>query len=224
AALGGASLLVFAVEHGRALPRHARDHGRRGRPWGPQDRGPRRRRRRARRRRPRHGRRGAPFGAPGHQRPLTPDRASRAVLRPLALLQRLLRGSGHLVRARCRRLLPGQAARGGGRVRCHTRATTGLRSHAMRDEAAPRLERRGALILLGTLGVLVALNVPELGSQAWPFHTGAVHPHGILGPLVRAAHRRWDVGVIRSVAMVAGVIVAIAALLGWRAVSWRRSA
>ena len=71
----------------------------------------------------------------------------------------------------------------------------------MKGQEPPRLERRGAWILLGTLGALVALNVPELGSQAWSFHPGAVHPHGILGPLVRAAHRRWDVGVIRSVAV-----------------------
>jgi hypothetical protein len=93
----------------------------------------------------------------------------------------------------------------------------------MRTEDVPRLDRRGAWILLGVLGALVALNVPELGSQAWPFHPGAVHPHGILGPLVRAAHRRWDVGVIRSAAMLAGVLVAVAGLVGWRAVSWRRS-
>jgi hypothetical protein len=93
----------------------------------------------------------------------------------------------------------------------------------MTDRETPRLERRGVWILLGTLGVLVALNVSELGSQAWPFHTGAVHPHGILGPLVRAAHRRWDVGVIRSAAMLAGVLVVIAALAGWRAAAWRRS-
>jgi hypothetical protein len=93
----------------------------------------------------------------------------------------------------------------------------------MKGQEAPRLERRGAWILLGTLGALVALNVPELGSQAWSFHPGAVHPHGILGPLVRAAHRRWDVGVIRSVAVLAGVLVAAAAVAGWRAASWRRS-
>src|SRR6266571_3977682 len=90
----------------------------------------------------------------------------------------------------------------------------------MKGQEAPRLERRGAWILLGAL---VALNVPELGSQAWPFHPGAVHPHGILGPLVRAAHRRWDVGVIRSVAVLAGVLVAAVAFAGWRATSWRRN-
>src|SRR2546423_4043940 len=93
----------------------------------------------------------------------------------------------------------------------------------MRRQEAPQLERRGAWILLGTLGALVALSVPELGSQAWPFHPGAVHPHGILGPLVRAAHRRWDLGVIRSVAVLAGVLVAAAAVVGWRAASWRRN-
>jgi hypothetical protein len=92
----------------------------------------------------------------------------------------------------------------------------------MTDGGGPRLERRGGWILLGTLGLLVALNVPELGSQAWPFHTGAVHPHGIFGPLVRAAHRRWDVGVIRSAAMLGGVAVAVAAVAGWRVAAWRR--
>jgi hypothetical protein len=68
--------------------------------------------------------------------------------------------------------------------------------------------------LLATLGTLVAINVPELGSQPWPFR-GNVHASGPLGPLVRAAHGRWDVGLMRSVGVLAGVLVAVAVLVWW---------
>ena len=84
------------------------------------------------------------------------------------------------------------------------------------------IDRRGAYGVLGVLGVLVAVDVPSLGSDAWPFRTPAVAAHGLLGPLVRAAHGRFDLGVVRTPAVLAGVLVAAVAAAGWRAQSWRR--
>jgi hypothetical protein len=84
-----------------------------------------------------------------------------------------------------------------------------------------RVTAPGAWAVLATLGALVAIVVPDLGSNAWQFHPSFVHPHGVLGPLVRAADRKWDLGVIRTPGIVAGVVVALAALAGWRRPSWR---
>jgi hypothetical protein len=84
-----------------------------------------------------------------------------------------------------------------------------------------RIDRRAAFAVLGVLGLLVAVNVPSLGSDAWPFRTPPIHGHGILGPLVRAADGRWDLGVVRTPVVVAGVLLAVAAVLGWRAGTWR---
>ena len=82
----------------------------------------------------------------------------------------------------------------------------------------------GTWALLGTLGLLVVITVPELGSDAWPFHPAAVEPRGILGPLVRAAGEEWDLGVLRSSAVLAGVIVAAAATVTLRVGAWSRGA
>jgi hypothetical protein len=85
-----------------------------------------------------------------------------------------------------------------------------------------RLERGEALALLAVLGALVVVVVPDLGSQPWPFEPGRVEPRGILGPLVRAAGREWDLGVPRGAALLAGLVVAAAALAVWRARTWPR--
>ena len=69
--------------------------------------------------------------------------------------------------------------------------------------------------LLATLGALVCVDVPELGSQPWPFR-GDVRPSGPLAVLVRAADRRWDLGFMRSIAVLAGVLVLVAAIVWWR--------
>ena len=82
--------------------------------------------------------------------------------------------------------------------------------------------RFGPWALLATLGVLVAITIPELGSDPWPFMPAAVHPRGLLGPLVRAADREWNLGVIRSTAMLAGLLVALVAAAAWRIRSWPR--
>jgi hypothetical protein len=71
--------------------------------------------------------------------------------------------------------------------------------------------RREAGVVLGVLGILVAVTVPELGSDPWPFRPIQVDPEGVLGPLVRAADREWDVGILRAAALLAGVVVALAA-------------
>jgi hypothetical protein len=91
-----------------------------------------------------------------------------------------------------------------------------------RAAEAPRLAQREVLVLLATLGVLVLVLVPELGSQPWPFRPERVDPQGPLGPLVRAADREWDLGLIRSAALLAGVLVAAAAALAWRVPRWPR--
>ena len=85
--------------------------------------------------------------------------------------------------------------------------------------AVHRLNRTGALpgneawLLIAALGGLVVLNVPVLGLDAWSFRTGAVHATGLFGPLVSAAHGRWDLGLLRSCAMLAGVLVAVMAAM-----------
>ena len=50
-----------------------------------------------------------------------------------------------------------------------------------------RLEPREGWILLGVLAALVAVAVPQLGSDPWPFRPPSVHPHGLLGPVVNFA-------------------------------------
>jgi hypothetical protein len=70
--------------------------------------------------------------------------------------------------------------------------------------------------LLATLGVLVGITMPDLGSGAWPFDPPSVDPRGVLGPLVRVADREWDLGILRSTAILAGLLVALAAAASWR--------
>jgi hypothetical protein len=79
-----------------------------------------------------------------------------------------------------------------------------------------RLERAETLGLLAVLAALVIVVVPELGSQPWPFQPERVEPRGILGPLVRAAGREWDLGVPRGAALCGGLLVAATAIALWR--------
>ena len=77
---------------------------------------------------------------------------------------------------------------------------------------SPRALGRGeALVLLGALGALVAFNLPELGSDPWPFRAPPAEPRGILAPLVRAAGGEWDEGLLRAAATLAAVVAALAA-------------
>jgi glycosyl transferase family 87 len=71
-----------------------------------------------------------------------------------------------------------------------------------------RLSREGALALCAVLLALIAVTLPELGSDPWPFRPGPVDASGPLGPLVRAAGREWDVGIARAAAFGAALVVA----------------
>jgi hypothetical protein len=89
-------------------------------------------------------------------------------------------------------------------------------------ERRPALGRGEMLALLATLGVLVLVLVPELGSQAWPFRPARVEPQGPLAWLVRAAGREWDLGIVRSAALLAGLLVAAAGAVALRVQRWPR--
>jgi glycosyl transferase family 87 len=86
-----------------------------------------------------------------------------------------------------------------------------------------RVPRRAALAVLGVLAAVAALDTPLLGSDPWPFRPPSVTPHGVLAPLVRAAHRHWDLGVVRTPAVLAVALVAAVAVAGWKARSWSRA-
>jgi hypothetical protein len=81
--------------------------------------------------------------------------------------------------------------------------------------------RERAWIVLGALATVVLLNVGTLGSDPWNFEPGTVRPHGVFAFLVRMAHERWDVGLLRSVAMLAGCGVVVLALAGLVVRRWR---
>ena len=85
-----------------------------------------------------------------------------------------------------------------------------------------RLPASAAWAVLGTLAVLVVVAVPQLGSDAWPFRPPSVDPRGLLAPLVRGADQHWDLGVIRTPAIVTAAILALVAVIGWRRPSWSR--
>jgi len=86
-----------------------------------------------------------------------------------------------------------------------------------------RLTRPAGFAVLGVLGAIVAIDTPILGSDPWPFRPPSVEPRGILAPIVRAAHERWDLGLLRTPAVLAGVLVAAVAVAAWRSRSWSRN-
>jgi hypothetical protein len=79
----------------------------------------------------------------------------------------------------------------------------------VREELSPR----GAWALIGVLFVLVAITLPELGSDPWHFRPGTVDPEGPLSPLVRAAGEEWDLGIPRACCFLAGLLCGAAAIL-----------
>jgi hypothetical protein len=84
--------------------------------------------------------------------------------------------------------------------------------HAPRTQEPERLGPLGAWALLGVLFGLIAITLPELGSDPWHFRPGHVDPQGMLAPLVRAAGEEWDVGIARAAAFVAALMCGAVAL------------
>jgi hypothetical protein len=66
--------------------------------------------------------------------------------------------------------------------------------------------QRSGLILSAVLLTLVAIALPELGSDPWHFRPPSVDPQGPLAPLVRAAGEEWDLGIARASAFVAALL------------------
>jgi Glycosyltransferase family 87 len=72
--------------------------------------------------------------------------------------------------------------------------------------------RWGSWALVGVLFTLVAITLPELGSDPWPFRPGTVDPQGPLSPLVNAAGEEWDLGIPRASAFLAALLCGAAAI------------
>jgi Glycosyltransferase family 87 len=70
----------------------------------------------------------------------------------------------------------------------------------------------GSWALVGVLFVLIAVTLPELGSDPWRFRPGEVDPQGPLAPLVRAAGEEWDLGIPRAAAFLAALLCGAAAI------------
>ena len=79
-----------------------------------------------------------------------------------------------------------------------------------------RLSRGGLWALLGVLLGIVAVTLPELGSDPWPFRPDATEPRGVLAPLVRAAGEEWDVGIARAACLLAGLGLALTGAVAFR--------
>jgi hypothetical protein len=79
-------------------------------------------------------------------------------------------------------------------------------------KASGRLDPLWSWVLLGVLFTLIAIGLPELGSDPWPFRPMGVHPAGLLAPLVRAADSEWDTGIARAAAFLAALLCGAAAL------------
>ena len=73
------------------------------------------------------------------------------------------------------------------------------------------MTRREAGSVLGVLGILVAVTVPELGSDPWLFSGASVDAQGPFELLVRAADGQFDEALLRSAALLAGLVVAVVA-------------
>ena len=68
------------------------------------------------------------------------------------------------------------------------------------------MTQREGLILSAVLLALVAITLPELGSDPWHFRPPSVDPQGPLAPLVRAAGEEWDLGIARASAFLAALL------------------
>ena len=75
-----------------------------------------------------------------------------------------------------------------------------------------RIGPLGSWSLVGVLFFLVAITLPELGSDPWRFRPDSVDPRGPLSPLVRAAGEEWDLGIPRASAFLAALLCGAAAV------------
>ncbi len=96
-------------------------------------------------------------------------------------------------------------------VRVERPVDTGIGSPSA-THARETLGSGAAWALVGVLFGLVAIALPELGSDPWRFRPGSVDPQGPLAPLVRAAGEEWDVGIARAAAFGAALLCGAAAL------------
>ena len=83
-----------------------------------------------------------------------------------------------------------------------------------------RVPRADLWALLGVLLGLLAITLPELGSDPWPFRPGTVEPRGPLAPLVRAAGEEWDVGIARSACFLAALGLGLLGAASLRRRDW----
>jgi hypothetical protein len=91
-------------------------------------------------------------------------------------------------------------------------AAASTRAEEARPAGRERLSPAGAWVLVGVLFALIAISLPELGSDPWRFRPGRIDPQGPLAPLVRAAGEEWDVGIARAAAFVAALLCGAAAV------------
>jgi hypothetical protein len=90
-------------------------------------------------------------------------------------------------------------------------AATGVEE--TRRTGRERLSGPGAWVVVAVLFALIAITLPELGSDPWRFRPGSIDPQGPLAPLVRAAGEEWDVGIARAAAFGAALLCGGAAVL-----------
>ena len=85
-----------------------------------------------------------------------------------------------------------------------------------------RLEPASVWLLLAALGGIVLVAVPTLGAEPWQFRPGHVGPAGPFAWLVRATDGEWNVTALRAAGLLAGVIVALAAVVATVRARWPR--
>ena len=93
-----------------------------------------------------------------------------------------------------------------------TQPAAGRTAERARPAERELLGPAGAWALVGVLFALIAITLPELGSDPWRFRPGGIDPQGPLAPLVRAAGEEWDVGIARAGAFIAALLCGAAAV------------
>ena len=83
-----------------------------------------------------------------------------------------------------------------------------------------RISQAGFLAVLGVLFAILAVTLPELGSDPWRFRPPALDPQGPLAPLVRAAGEEWDVGIARAACFLAALLVGALGVMSLRRREW----